>query len=69
MPLLGGPLDGRDIDVEVDDHGLPPPRLEQTDLWFAWGSELLDADLDGTYELEAVAGSGPPWLYRWLPNR
>jgi hypothetical protein len=63
------PLDGRDIDVEVDDYGLPPAHLTQSDLWFAYGSELLDADLNGAYELEPVAGSGPCWLYRRLSNR
>jgi hypothetical protein len=66
VPLSGGPLDGRDIDVEVDDDGLPPARLPETWLWFAYGSELLDGDLGGEYELEPVAGSGPPWLYVWV---
>jgi hypothetical protein len=66
VPLFGGPLDGRSIDVEVDDDGLPPPWLPETLLWFSYGSELLDHDLTGRYELEPVAGSGPPWLYAWI---
>jgi hypothetical protein len=66
IPLLGGPLGGREIDVEVDDEGMPPERLTETWLWFTYGSELLDRDLGGRYELEPVAGSGPPWLYVWI---
>jgi hypothetical protein len=69
IPLVGGPVDGRSIDVDVDEDGHPPAALGQTDLWVTWGSELLDADLSGRYELEAVAGFGPPWLYRWYPER
>ena len=69
IPLVGGPLDGRDIDVEVDDDGLPPEHLPEAWLWFAYGSELLDHDLAGRYELEPVAGSGPPWLYMWIEDR
>jgi hypothetical protein len=68
VPPLDGPLDGRDIDVELDDDGYPPPRLPQTWLWFAFGSELLDQDLAGSYELEPVAGSGPPWVYVWIES-
>jgi hypothetical protein len=68
VPLLGGPLDGRDIDVEVDDDGLPPEHLTESSLWFAHGSELLDTDLAGRYVREPVAGSGPPWLYVWIPR-
>jgi hypothetical protein len=52
--------------VEVDDDGFPPDRLPQTDLWFAYGSELLDRDLSGYYQLEPVAGFGPPWIYVWI---
>jgi hypothetical protein len=66
IPLWGGPLDGRDIDVEVDDDGLPPDHLSETALWFAYGSELLDGDLNGRYQLEPVAGFGPPWIYVWI---
>jgi hypothetical protein len=66
VPLAGGPLDGRDIDVEVDEDGFPPDRLTETLLWFAYGSELLSLDLAGRYELEPVAGSGPPWVYVWI---
>jgi hypothetical protein len=68
IPLLGGPLDGRDIDVEVEVDGVPPARLAQTWLWFAYGSELLDHHLAGRYELEPVAGSGPPWIYVWIDD-
>ena len=66
VPLFGGPLDGRDIDVEVDEDGVPPDWLSETLLWFAFGGDLLDRDLDGRYELEPVAGSGPPWVYVWI---
>jgi hypothetical protein len=66
VPLFGGPLGGRDIDVEIDDDGFPPEQLSETALWFAYGSELLDHDLSGRYELEPVAGPGPPWLYVWI---
>jgi hypothetical protein len=66
IPLVGGPLDGRDIDVEVDDEGMPPEYLPETWLWFTYGSAIIDDDLAGRYELEPVAGSGPPWLYVWL---
>jgi hypothetical protein len=65
-PLMGGPLDGRDIDVEVDEDGLPPDYLPEASLWLAYGSALIDDDLAGRYELEPVAGSGPPWLYTWV---
>ena len=66
MPFFGGPLDGREIDVEVDDDGVPPPWLSESVLWFAFGSELLDTSLNGRYQLEPVAGLGPPWLYAWI---
>jgi hypothetical protein len=71
VPLAGAPLDGRDIDVEVDDDGFPPDRLTETLLWFSYGSELLNLDLAGRYELEPVAGAGPPWAYVWIegPSR
>jgi hypothetical protein len=69
VPLVGGPVDGRSADVEVDEVGLPPDRLPEAWLWFTYGSELLDADLDGHYALEPVAGPGPPWMYTWLPGR
>jgi hypothetical protein len=48
--------------------GYSPARLPQTLLWFAFGSELLDQDLAGSYQLEPVAGSGPPWVYVWIDN-
>ena len=69
VPLVGGPVDGRTVDVDIDDDGLPPPVLTQTDLWVTWGGELLDADVIGVYELEPVAGHGAPWLYLWHPDR
>jgi hypothetical protein len=69
IPCVGGPLDGRDIDVEVDDDGLPPEQVPETWLWFTYGSEILDEDLGGRYEREPVAGSGPPWLYVWIERR
>lgn len=68
VPLFGGPLDGREIDVEVDDDGVPPGWLVESALWFAFGSELIDDDLRGRYELEPVAGAGPPWLYTWIES-
>ncbi len=66
VPLFGGPLDGRNIDVELDDDGVPPGWLPETWLWFGFAGELLDQDLAGRYELEPVAGAGPPWLYAWI---
>jgi hypothetical protein len=68
IPCVGGPVDGRVADVDVNDDGLPPDVLPESWLWPAYGSELLDADLDGRYELEPVAGFGPPWLYVWAPR-
>jgi hypothetical protein len=49
----------------VDDDRRTPERTAQTWLWFTYGSELLNADLRGRYQLEPVAGSGPPWAYVW----
>jgi hypothetical protein len=69
IACVGGPLDGRDFDVEVDEDGLPPEYLPEAWLWFAYGSELLDRNLAGRYELEPVAGLGPPWLYMWIEHR
>jgi hypothetical protein len=40
-----------------------PSTFPRHDCGFAYGSELLDQDLAGRYELEPIAGSGPPWLY------
>lgn len=67
VPLIGGPVHGRTAHVDVDDDGLPPEVLTESWLWLTYGSELLDADVTGMYELEPVAGIGPPWLYRWWP--
>jgi hypothetical protein len=69
VPFVGGPVDGREAEVPLDDDGLPPVRLGQHWLWVEYGSELLDADVHGDYELESVAGGGAPWLYRWEPGR
>jgi hypothetical protein len=66
LPLLGGPVHGHLADVPLLDDGSPPPALDQAWLWTTFGSELLDADVEGTYELEPVAGRGPPWLYIWV---
>jgi hypothetical protein len=41
--------------------------IEQNWLWVTCGGELLGADVEGVYELEPVAGAGPPWLYQWAP--
>jgi hypothetical protein len=58
IPLVGGPLDGRTLDVEVDDEGRPPEWIPQTRLWLANGSALLDKDLAGRYELNRSLGRG-----------
>ena len=68
IPFVGGPLDGRDGEVEIDDDGLPPDPLPESWLWFTYGGELLDSDLNGRYALEPIAGAGPPWIYLWLPR-
>ena len=65
ISCVGGPVDGRVADVDVGDDGVPPDVLPESWLWSTYGSELLDADLHGRYELEPVAGTGPPWLYVW----
>jgi hypothetical protein len=67
VPAVGGPVNGRDLTVPVNDDGLPPDELDQTWLWVEYGGELLDADVNGVYVLEPVAGAGPPWVYRWMP--
>jgi hypothetical protein len=69
VPAVGGPVDGRDLSVLLDEDGFPPLTLDQNWLWVEYGGELLDADVDGMYELEPVAGSGPPFVYRWAPAR
>jgi hypothetical protein len=65
VPCVGGPVDGRSLSVPVDDNGLPPQVVDQNWLWIEYGGELLDADMNGAYELEPVAGGGPPWVYIW----
>lgn len=51
--MVDGPADGRTASVELDDDQMPPQRPE------------LD---EGVYELEPVAGTTAPWLYRWTPK-
>jgi hypothetical protein len=53
--------------ARLNEDGFPRPNLPQSWLWETYGSELLDADVNGIYELEPVAGAGAPWLYRWRP--
>ncbi|GIF78611.1 hypothetical protein [Asanoa siamensis] len=59
-------MNGREAWVRLDDDGNPPVQLDQTWLWTEYGSELLDADVDGVYVLEPIAGTGPPWRYLWI---
>jgi hypothetical protein len=66
IPCLGGPVDGRSVFVPVDDEGVPPAAIDQGWLWTEYGGELLDADMAGVYELEPIAGRGPPWVYSWI---
>jgi hypothetical protein len=68
VPCVGGPVDGRTLTVPVNDAGVPPQEIDENWLWVEFGGELLDVDVDGVYELEPVAGTGPPWLYRWAPQ-
>ncbi|MGY4898634.1 hypothetical protein ACWEEK_24005 [Micromonospora aurantiaca (nom. illeg.)] len=65
VPCVGGPVDGRSLLVPIDENGAPPERIDQTWLWIEYGGELLDADMNGVYELESIAGGGPPWVYVW----
>jgi hypothetical protein len=66
VPCVGGPADGRSLRVPLDDDGLPPTQIDQGWLWVEYGSELFDLDTNGQYELEPVAGHGPPWVYAWV---
>ncbi|MBQ0903581.1 hypothetical protein [Micromonospora sp. U21] len=68
VPCVGGPVDGRSLLVPVDEDGVPPNMIDQNWLWVEFGGELLDADMAGVYELEPVAGTGPPWVYVWAPR-
>ncbi|MBM0237141.1 hypothetical protein JNW88_08245 [Micromonospora sp. ATA32] len=68
VPAVGGPVDGRNLLVPLNDDDLPPETIDQSWLWVEYGGELLDADVAGVYELEPVAGAGPPWLYMWVPD-
>ncbi|SIM46926.1 hypothetical protein [Micromonospora cremea] len=67
VPAVGGPVDGRNLLVSVDEDGVPPEIIDQNWLWVEYGGDLLDADVVGVYELEPVAGAGPPWVYVWVP--
>lgn len=63
---------GRSLLVPVDEDGVPPRTIDQSWLWIEYGSELLDEDVSGVYELEPMAGGGPPWAYVWtgaLPDQ
>ncbi|MEN3613403.1 MULTISPECIES: hypothetical protein [unclassified Plantactinospora] len=57
IPLVGGVGDGGSVIVDLDVHGRPPLTHHH----------LIDGGLARAeiYELEAVVGEGPPWLYRW----
>jgi hypothetical protein len=68
VPCVGGPVDGRNLFVPVDDDGVPPDVIDENWLWVTFGGELLDADMAGVYELEPIAGAGPPWRYVWAPG-
>jgi hypothetical protein len=57
VPLVGGAADGQVVTVELDVNGRPP----LTHHYLSDGG-LAQADI---YELEGVAGQGPPWRYRW----
>lgn len=57
VPLVGGPVDGTTITVELDVSGRPPLTHHHIA-----NNDLAQADI---YELEAVTGGRPPWLYRW----
>lgn len=68
IPCVDGPIAGHEAWVRLDDHANPPAELDQTWLWTEYGSELLDADVDGVYALEPVAGAGAPWRYLWISD-
>jgi hypothetical protein len=57
IPLVGGMADGDVVTVELDPNGRPPLTHHHLG-----DSGLAHAEI---YELEAVIGEGPPWLYRW----
>ncbi|OKI85218.1 hypothetical protein A6A27_15670 [Micromonospora sp. CB01531] len=65
VPCVGGPVDGRSVLVPVDEDAVPPATIDQTWLWIEYGGELLDANMNGLYVLESIAGGGPPWVYVW----
>jgi hypothetical protein len=57
VPLVGGAADGDVVRVELGPSGRPPLTHHHL------GEHgLAEADI---YELEAVVGEGPPWVYRW----
>jgi hypothetical protein len=68
VPCVGSPVSGRSLLVPVNENGFPPDVIDQNWLWVEFGGELLDTDTAGVYELEPVAGGGPPWIYVWTPG-
>jgi hypothetical protein len=69
VPCVGGPLNGRLLEVDVDEEGFPPETVTETELFFAYGSELLDADTSGHYELESLGARWTaPFVYVWVPR-
>jgi hypothetical protein len=38
VSFVGGPIDGRSADVDLNDDGLPQPNLPQSWLWETYGS-------------------------------
>lgn len=49
VPIEDGRRPAEEVTVEVDEDGMPPARVEV-------GGQQFD--------LEPVAGKGPPWVYR-----
>jgi hypothetical protein len=68
VALIGGPLDGRLVDVEIDESRLPPDHLTESQLWFIWGSELLDADRNASLLCKDHATCRPESLCRAEPQ-
>jgi hypothetical protein len=57
VPLVGGVADGDLVTVELDPHGRPPLTHHHLG-----DGGLAEAEI---YELSAVVGEGPPWVYKW----
>lgn len=55
IPLVGGSADGGTVLVELDSTGRPPLTHHHLG-----ENGLAHAEI---YELESVAGAGPPWHY------